>query len=358
MAGEKCTWMVDALLPQYVGHIGCAPDGTADVDASCMHGAPDPSGYDSCKRGLVCGDYRAGEGVCKHICDPQGGIPTCDAQHVCGVYPGLFNTGPTTPAAAGVCDLACDPLTDNDFDGSALVLTKTTMTCGADPNVGCYGYPSFGTPPKTAWSCRKDVHAAVAQPIGLRHRVQCTSATGCAGAGEVLDIDSCNQGYLPLLLEMTGTTTVICTALCKPKNCFSGSCGPSDENRLGEAPHRCTSPDRVGTFDTSANGEHCRFLWSLEVDDQDQLLRSPTSDSVGFCFDHSKYRYDSDNNNMPDTVYPPCASLPDGFGSGTTFGAADLGCVDTTHAQLAHGKAMRRPVVNDLRPLTNAHVAP
>ena len=31
MAGEKCTWLLDALMPQYVGHIGCAPDGTGNV---------------------------------------------------------------------------------------------------------------------------------------------------------------------------------------------------------------------------------------------------------------------------------------------------------------------------------------
>ena len=30
-AGEKCTWLLDALTPpQYVGHIGCAPDGTGE----------------------------------------------------------------------------------------------------------------------------------------------------------------------------------------------------------------------------------------------------------------------------------------------------------------------------------------
>src|SRR5262245_18843307 len=82
MPGEKCTWLLDALMPQYVGHIGCAPDGTANAGDACMYGAPGPSGYDGCKAGTVCGNYRGGTGVCKQICDQQGGQPACDAQHV------------------------------------------------------------------------------------------------------------------------------------------------------------------------------------------------------------------------------------------------------------------------------------
>ena len=328
--GEKCTWIVDQLTPQFFGHIGCAPEGSAAVDAPCMYGPPGCDGYDNCADGLVCSDRSGAIGICKQICDQQGGQPTCDAQHACVVYPGLFNTGDSTPSAGGVCDHACDPLTENDFDGSGSASTKSTTVCGSDATVGCYGYPSFGTPPRTAWSCMSEKHPQ----LELGHRVQCSTANGCADPGPTLYVNSCNQGYLPLLRESTAVSTAICVALCKPKNCYAGNCGPNDENRLGEAPHRCTNPDRAGTFDTSANGEHCRFIWSFELDDQNNFLRSPTSDTLGFCFDHSKYLYDSNNDNVPDTVYPPCASLPDGFGSGSALGAADLGCVDTTHAQL------------------------
>src|SRR5690348_1019149 len=52
-AGEKCTWLVDAMIPQYVGHIGCAPSGAADVGDACMFGSPGATGYDGCKMGLV-----------------------------------------------------------------------------------------------------------------------------------------------------------------------------------------------------------------------------------------------------------------------------------------------------------------
>jgi hypothetical protein len=266
----------------------------------------------------------------------------------------LFYTGDTTPAAAGVCDVACDPLADNDFDGSGSASTKSGSACGSDATIGCYGDPSFGTAPHTKWSCREDIHADAAQPTGLRHRVQCMTATGCADSGAVISVNSCNQGYLPLLRESTTTSTAICVALCKPKNCYAGNCGANDDDRLGEAPHRCQTPDRVGSFDTSPGGEHCRFLWSLEIDDQGHFLRSPSSDTVGFCFDHSKYLYDSNGDNMPDTPMPACASLPDGFGTSSPIdGAADLGCVDTTHAQLATGKAPRTRPLLDLRPLVH-----
>jgi hypothetical protein len=348
VAGEKCTWLVDALMPQYVGHIGCAPDGTANVGDACMYGAPGATGYDACKKGLVCSAYRGGSGVCKQICDQQGGLPFCDPRHVCVSYPDLFDTGDTTLPAGGICEPACDPLADNDFDGSGSTSAKTGSACGSDASIGCYGYPSFGWPPATAWACMRDINESEAQPIGLRHRVQCNELDGCADAGPTIYVNGCNQGYLPLLRESATVSTAICVALCKPMNCYAGNCGPNDENRLGEAPHRCTNPDRVGSFDTSVNGEHCRYIWSFELDDQDNFLRSPTSDTLGFCFDHSKYLYDSNGDNMGDTPSPPCASLPDGFGSGSALGAGDLGCVDTTHVQLATGKPKR---VGDVRPL-------
>src|SRR5262249_21279113 len=148
----------------------------------------------------------------------------CDAQHVCVTYSGLFSTGDTTPAAGGVCDLACDPLTDNDFDGSGTQV-KTGTTCGSAAGNGCYGYPSFGHPPATGWSCGADINVNESQPAGLRHRVECTTTNNCADPGPTIYVNSCNQGYLPLLRESTMVSTAICVALCQPKNCFMGSCG-------------------------------------------------------------------------------------------------------------------------------------
>jgi hypothetical protein len=370
-AGEKCTWMLDALMPQYVGHIGCAPDGAAAVGDSCTYGAPGAAGYDNCKKGSVCGNYRGGTGVCKAICDQQGGQPACDAQHVCVTYSGLFSTGDTTPPAGGVCDLACDPLTDNDFDGAAAASTKTTMTCGTAAGVGCYGYPSFGTPPATGWSCTNDINAMESQPTGLRHRVQCTETNNCADPGPTIYVNSCNQGYLPLLRESTTVSTAICTALCRPQTCYMGNCGTANINRIGVSnateKNGCKSVDRVGSFQTNSTdtigttvyetgGEHCRYIWSFEIDDQMNFLRSPTSDTVGFCFDHDKYEYDSNADNMADSKYPNCGFLIKGSSNTTDatkpyeyFGAADLGCVSSTDAGLVSGKQIPAEMVRKLK---------
>jgi hypothetical protein len=354
-AGDKCTWLLDAVMPQYVGHIGCAPAGSGAAGAACMYGAPGLTGYDACQKGLVCGNYRGGAGICKTICDQQGGAPACASTHVCVTYSGLFSTGPTTPAAGGVCDPSCDPLADNDFDGSG-TQTKTGTVCTGS-SVGCYGYPSFGTPPATGWSCTTDIRELVAQPAGLRHRVQCTEISGCADPGPTIYVNSCNQGYLPLLRESSMVSTAICVAMCKPKNCYAGNCGVNNEDRLGAAPPRCMTPDRMGTFDTTANGEHCRYIWSFELDDQSNFLRSPTSDTLGFCFDHSKYLYDSNGDNTPDAPFPACASLPNGFGMGNALGAADVGCVDTANAGLLFfGKHKSRTL--DVRPLYSPTRAP
>ncbi|HSD88718.1 MAG TPA: hypothetical protein VLB44_14415, partial [Kofleriaceae bacterium] len=52
-----------------------------------------------------------------------------------------------------------------------------------------------------------------------------------------------------------------------------------------------------------------------------------------------------------------CAALADGFGSGATptdpnyWGAADLGCVDSTRVMPFAGKPHPRHVFDDLRPL-------
>jgi hypothetical protein len=347
-AGEKCTWLLDALMPLYAGHVGCVPDGTAGAGDACAFGAPGDTGYDNCAKGLVCGDHRGGVGICKRICDPQGGVPECGAMHVCVTSADLFKQSTVMPVA-GVCEVACDPLADNDFDGAGSSFEKAGTSCGSDAEVGCYGMPSEGTPPHTAWYCATDVHAASADPLGFRHRVPCTVDNGCASPR--LDVTSCNQGYLPLVHEMTGSSTVVCVAICKPLDCYAGNCGPNNENRLGAAPHRCTSTDRVGTFITTQGGEHCQYLWVRERDDIGTLLRSPTSDSVGFCIDHSKYHYDADGDGQPETPLPPCATLPDGFGAGSALGAADLGCVDSTRAQAARVAPASRGRAIDVRGL-------
>jgi len=342
--GEKCTWIVDAVSPQYVGHIGCAPDGAVAVDAACTYGAPGATGYDNCTAGLVCSGYaQAGSGTCKAICDNQGGNPMCDATHACVTYSGLFSTGTASPAAAGVCDLACNPLDDNDFDGSGSALSRVGTTCGS-ASIGCYGYPSFGSPPATAWSCTTDLHYGTP----LQHRTACDSTTGCTDTSGTLYVNACNQGYLPLFYDQTGSTQVDCIAMCKPIDCYAGNCGSNDVNRIGAAPHRCSTPDALGNF---GSDENCEYLWSEELDSTNNWLPSANSNTVGFCFDHSKYKYDPTGGNNPTIAYPSCEQLQltatgtDPNDPLTYFSAVDFGCVSTTTAGVMFsGKVTRHHI--------------
>jgi hypothetical protein len=368
-AQQKCTWLLDALMPNYVGHIGCAPEGAVAVGGACMYGAPGETGYDDCVGGSVCSNFRGtAPGVCKSICDQQGGTPACDSTHVCVVYSNLFDLGETTPAAAGVCNVACNPLTDNDYDGVQTAFDKTGTTCGSAAE-GCYGSPSGGTAPPSGWACTRDIHYGSATHYG--HRVNCVEANGCADPGPRVYQNSCNQGYLPLLIESTGSTTTICVAFCQPDNCFMGTCGTNNLARQGKMPNRCNPTDRLGNFLDGENpmaspgtttpamyetgGEHCQYMWNFEIDNATgTFLPSPSSDTLGFCFAHHKYKYDSDMDNMRDAEYPGCQLLADGISMATDpsmplayFGATELGCTDSTRLQTmpAVGKLeMGKPV--------------
>ena len=104
-------------------------------------------------------------------------------------------------------------------------------------------------------------------------------------------------------------------------------------------------------------------MWSFEVDGQGGYLPSPWSDTVGICFDHSRYLYDSNNDGTVDAPFPPCALLGSGDGTGsnpadplTYFGAAELGCVDSAMAGISATKAPTRLV--DMRLLFRPTRAP
>lgn len=392
-AGEKCTWIIDvATADQYVGHLGCAPDGTAAVGDACTFGAAGATGYDDCAKGGVCSQYgQPGQaGICKQVCDQQGGQPTCDDTHVCVTYADLFDVGENLPAAGGVCDLACNPLDDNDFDGSADTIQGSAKdrrgtTCGTGSNVGCYGIIR-DTPPATGWSCTGDFNYANGTGVGLRHRVQCTDATKCSRQGTIY-VNSCNQGYLPMLVESSAVSETICVALCKPADCYEGMCGTNNVNRKGAADDSCTLTDRAGKEFTpnatvpspvqgvnavDTGGEHCTYSWFFEINDQGQWLKSPTSDKVGFCLDHSKYLgVDADGDKKGDTAIPNCGLLKlQGTGAMADakdpfkyFGADDWACVSSTTAQLATGKQVPARILEmrqklDLRPLYNQVIAP
>jgi hypothetical protein len=346
--GEKCTWFVDSTSPR-LGHIGCAPDdGTMATGAACTVGAPGATGYDNCIKGDVCEASK-----CKTICDQNGGSPACDSTHSCVIYDGLFGPSGQT-VAAGVCDAQCDPLADNDFDGSG-GSARTGTTCGSDE--GCYGFPSSAS--TTHWTC---------SPAGestFVHRTACTGA--CANGAGSPYLNGCAQGYIPILYDSTGSTQVDCIALCQPASCSPGSGNCSNATIAGTTPYICKSGIYLqanGAFDTAVagpggtDGEHCIYSWFFEQSQTSGLQASPTSDTVGLCMDHSKYKWDPTGGSNATTSWPKCddgtaLTAGAGFGSGSTagsnnVGAADFGCVDSMTAGLQLAGKPSAPVMVDV----------
>jgi len=113
---------------------------------------------------------------------------------------------------------------------------------------------------------------------------------------------------------MTGGTTVICMALCKPADTSSSNPG----NAAGLPGSGFTCPDRGALAPAE-----CRYWWWLEN------MSSQYRNTLGFCVDPTKYRYDSNRDMTPDTVWPSCTTLsPTAHNFDATLSdAAAWGCV-------------------------------
>jgi len=331
--GEKCTWILDTdptMTTNGIGHLGCAPAGPVATGNACTIRSAATGGYDNCIKADACVS-----GLCKPICDTAGGAPACGTNQACVTYDGLFaNAGQT--AAAGVCDPTCDPLADNDFDGSATVHNKTGTACTTDPTEGCYGSPS--STHTTFFTC---AHPATSTEL-LTHRAVL--------APNLQFLNSCMSGYtIAFAHDADGSNNIDCYAWCKPGETYLGN--PAAQAPNGVAPHRCNTTDALGAFGATptgtaaSNGEHCVYSWIFELDTANNLHKSPTSNTVGLCWDHTKYKYDSNGDGIADTILPPCAALP--LTSTGALTAVDLSCVMTTTAGLGFsGKPLaRRPYI-------------
>ena len=333
MPAEKCTWILDAIQPdnKTLGHVGCAPDtGTVVDGASCTYGPPGVTGYDDCLRGHLCFTPALapeGPGVCKQICDQQGGNPTCDADHACAKYRGLL--GPPNSEAGGVCDVKCDPFADNLFGKP----TKTGTEC-ADGE-GCYPRFSNTLPLRSIATCEP------APNPSAYSGAPCTADNNCADANTAF-ANGCAPGFLPFVSDdITGTTTFECKSLCKMKDCSSAGCGTNNIDHAGASPHACNTTDSTGVFDTTAtdanngqpDGDSCFAVWRFELDkSSNTIVTSPFSDTLGVCFDHQHFHYDAnhDGTTTSNEVWPACSSLPIVASDPQHPGARDFGCVSAT----------------------------
>jgi hypothetical protein len=374
--GEKCTWIIDTASPSPLGHIGCAPDGAAAVGSACTRNPPGATGYDDCVKGNYCfGPDSGGAGVCKAICDPAGGTPMCTSGYACSTYDGLF--GPSgQPPAAGVCVPQCDPIADNNFLGSN-GNDRTGTVCGSAGSAagsgflysnGCYGYPdgSFGV---TTWTCAGQVNYSRVHRATCDNTVHAGDLATCAAFSSSVYINGCASGYEPMFYDAEGATTIDCIALCRPATCKNdaaagaaypgtpncGTAGSASMNIRGNpSGHDCTStkvqyvsfqdtpyawPGTSGSASMALyDGEQCFYSWLFEFDSANNFIQSSTSDTVGFCVDHSKYRYDPTGGSNMTTVWPRCDQIglgSAGYGATAFSDAISFGCVDTTTARAA-----------------------
>jgi hypothetical protein len=324
-ASDKCTYVHDTDSPTVTGHIGCAPNGTVADKGSCSFSSA-PNGYDNCVKGDLCID-----GVCSKVCDPMAATNTCGTSAMCGAV--------AEPPSAGICIAGCDPLADNIFKAGG---TKPGTACAAGQ--GCYGVPSSNPNARTRFTCLNDTHFTANR---LTHRSVCDSSSACGPIGGGVYLNGCSQGYVPFLLETTGSTTVVCTALCKPMHCSRNSCGTNAAPAQGAAPHQCNNTYRDGTFDvvtSTNNGDHCTFSWIFEMDGN-KLPKSATSDTLGFCIDHKLYNTGIDKNaDGAIDQYPPCSDLLIVEPDPTRYNAIEFGCVDSVTAAVVTELTGKPPV--------------
>lgn len=290
--GKKCTWLRVSSGGSPTGTLACTPAGAVDEGATCRFGADGATtGYDDCKAGLVCEastTTSGASGTCSTICDPSSATSCTPSDTLaCVAFSGYFASGAAAPTA-GMCQAQCDPLTQ-------VRLTDGAPACGSldplHPSRGCYGAPSQGALP-TVFTC------AVAGPSGNVSDV----AVGTSPA-----LNACAPGFLPLLVEASGSSVIICTALCEPTDTTLAS----HADPGGLSPHSCA--------DAGAGGTHeCRYLWFLEGD------TTPTgrwSNGLGVCFDYAQYVTDpscttlttTDNTysvDLNDAAFWGCVSKP------------------------------------------------
>lgn len=334
---EKCTWIDDQDNPP-IGHVGCAPDGNIALGAACPATVAGPMGWDACVKGTVCLS-----GECKQICDVNGGAPTCDENHSCTRYADFFESGGT--AVAGVCDPACDPLTQD------LKIGANKAACGsptpAMPNKGCYGYDEYSCAPTgmNGW------------PLTDRAMPQ----TNAAGNPY---LNGCGPGFIPLFFEMTGSTRTLCSGFCSALE--TDNTQPNMGNGLG-------NPDALGKLPTapmaiagdavcsaakkgSRPSSRCKFMWPYLEDDSTGELplsfdQSIYRDTLGVCMAIEYFKYDRDGDMSATDDYPECNALVPNGAANMYDNASFWGCLkrENTPAFTSSGKRKLAPALNDVR---------
>ena len=329
--GEKCATRFLQTEPTELAEIACVPDGTVAIDGACMYGPAGANGFSNCRAGGECVNN-----LCKQICDHQGGTPKCDANHACSRYENIFESN--NMAVAGVCDPRCDPLTQ------ALAIGVKTAACGStDPAMadsGCFTFDGID------FTCARI-------PTPARNLTDRMRGYGPASGG--VYINGCAAGYLPMLIEQTGSMVGICSGICAPaktdntaQNSGNAKGDPAavvklHNKAMPEAGDGLCTADKKG----STEPEDCHYMWFYNVTNN-VIVPSPYNDTTGICFAFGKYNVTLAGAQKP---FPACETLPPaGMTADPVYGNAnEWPCVPSTElAPLTSGKQLN-PAAKDFQ---------
>jgi hypothetical protein len=116
--------------------------------------------------------------------------------------------------------------------------------------------------------------------------------------------NSCVPGARPRDADAS-RTVVECGGLCAPNEVTSTD-NQADEG--GIAPNSCQLRWGAAPPSSATAGESCRYFWGIEQ--TPGLTRF--SNTLGFCFKHAVWQYDSNGDMAPDSPWPRCTTLTTG----------------------------------------------
>lgn len=275
--GQKCTWISVQTDPEDLGKLGCVADGTVALGGACTSGPTgETTGFDNCQSGLICV-----AGACADVCGFDGSAAAmCAAGFNCTRYDGLYANGDDDPVA-GACNPGCNPVTQ----------TRSTdnMPCGT--GMGCYLLTS-----------QTETVAVCAGDGDIGHNVD---ITGTAFA------NSCVPGAQPRRKDGV-SMTVQCGGLCNPVDVTSTTNmtaeGGAEIAGNATAKDNCQTSWGANPPADGTAGESCRFWWAREPFDG----LSPYSNTVGWCFKHAVFQYDSNGDMTVDAPFPRCITATTG----------------------------------------------
>ncbi|HEY4179422.1 MAG TPA: hypothetical protein VGM90_21405 [Kofleriaceae bacterium] len=327
----RCTWArlptTDPARPE-VGEYVCAPDGHLQVGEACTEASAAGPNYDDCVEDAVCVD-----GVCKQACDLSEYGLRCDASNACTIESDVFVFNGF--ALRGVCEPACDPLTQS------VALGPRPTACGSPtpdaPTLGCYGNGRNDS----EFSC-----APVPDGVGLERTDRATPLADASGNAY---LNGCSPGFAPFFYEETGATRALCAGFCAALETDNtpahANNGKGDPNALAKLPTQAMPTVGDGTCDIGKKGSEassqCRFVWTYLLQSDGTLPyafeHSPLRDTLGVCIAIDHFTYDANGDMTPDTPYPDCATLPPHSNAtpGEFDDASDWGCqkyTNTPHA--------------------------